>query len=397
MKVSLSRKSLLTVPSLLLVLGLLVAACSPTATVIPTSVATQSPTATSQPPPEPTQAEPAATPSVTVADQEIKDGTITIAEVVSPAAGWIVIHTEKDGKPGPVIGYAALSTGVNTNVVVQIDSAQATETLFAMLHKDEGYVGTYEFPGADAPVMVNGQMVTPSFKATQAMAAAPSVMVKDQAFNEDTVTVESVFSVGPGWIVIHIDNNGKPGAVLGYAPVKDGLNTNVVVAIDESDATPVLYAMLHTDAGIVGTYEFPGADAPMMVNGQMLSPAFRVDGAASSAPAVPSATVMVSENATLGKFLVDSKGLTLYLFTKDSPNKTTCFDNCLVNWPPLLVSGTPTAGAGVDDSRLGTIVRPDGATQVTYNGMPLYYFIGDSQPGQTNGQNVGSVWFVVAP
>jgi hypothetical protein len=104
----------------------------------------------------------------------------------------------------------------------------------------------------------------------------PSVVVNDQEIQNGTVTVASVVSDGPGWIVIHADDNGAPGAVIGHAAVTDGENTDVVVEIDEAAATETLYAMLHTDAGQVGTYEFPGDDVPVQVDGQVVTPAFSV-------------------------------------------------------------------------------------------------------------------------
>lgn len=111
----------------------------------------------------------------------------------------------------------------------------------------------------------------------------------------------------------------------------------------------------------------------------------------------PIPTVMVGGNADLGPFLVDGRGFTLYLFTNDAENVTNCYDNCATAWPPLIVAwGEPTAGPGAG-GRLGLIERRDGAKQVTYNGIPLYYWLGDREPGQTNGQNVGGVWFVVEP
>jgi predicted lipoprotein with Yx(FWY)xxD motif len=108
------------------------------------------------------------------------------------------------------------------------------------------------------------------------------------------------------------------------------------------------------------------------------------------------ATVNLGKNDKLGSFLVDGKGMTLYLFTKDTTNTTVCYDKCATAWPPLLTTGTPAAGTGVDASKFGTTKRTDGTTQVTYNGWPLYYFQKDKAPGDVTGQNVGSVWFVVS-
>jgi plastocyanin len=89
--------------------------------------------------------------------------------------------------------------------------------------------------------------------------------------------------------------------------------------------------------------------------------------------------------------------MTLYLYTKDTPNTSSCYDKCATNWPPLLVTGTPTGGVDIDTAKLETTKRTDGSTQVTYNGWPLYTYIGDKSAGDVTGQNVGSVWFVISP
>ncbi|HUI72429.1 MAG TPA: hypothetical protein VL354_18060 [Spirochaetia bacterium] len=213
-----------------------------------------------------------AAPSVTVSNQAVKDDTVTISQVVSDGPGWIVIHKEEGGGPGGVVGYAAVKDGVNSNVVVKIDSYTATPKLFAMLHTDKGMVGKYEFPGADIPVMLNGEMVNPAFTVSDLDAR---VTVKDQKIKMSTVTIGEVLSNGPGWLVIHADSKGEPGPVIGYAAVPDGLTRNLSVKINVSHATKVLYAMLHTDAGVVGKYEFPGPDVPVMVDEKMVSPAFK--------------------------------------------------------------------------------------------------------------------------
>ena len=108
----------------------------------------------------------------------------------------------------------------------------------------------------------------------QSAMVLPSVTVRDQTVNS-SVVVQRVVSGGPGWIVIHADANGSPGPVIGYTAVKEGVNTNVKVRIDAAKTTPVLYAMLHVDAGEIGKYEFPGADVPVKTNGKMVSPAFK--------------------------------------------------------------------------------------------------------------------------
>jgi predicted lipoprotein with Yx(FWY)xxD motif len=110
-----------------------------------------------------------------------------------------------------------------------------------------------------------------------------------------------------------------------------------------------------------------------------------------------STSVAVGKSDALGSFLVDDKGMTLYLFTKDTPNTSNCYDKCATAWPPLLTTGNPVAGIGIDASKLGTTKRKDGSIQVTYAGWPLYYYANDAKAGDTMGQNVGSVWFVISP
>ena len=122
--------------------------------------------------------------------------------------------------------------------------------------------------------------------------------------------------------------------------------------------------------------------------------------ATATAPAAPAdkpATVAVAKNDPLGAFLADDQGRTLYLYTKDTPNTSNCYDKCEQAWPPLFTRGAAKAGDGVDAALLGATPRKDGSTQVTYNGWPLYYFVKDQKPGDVTGQNVGGVWFVISP
>ena len=104
----------------------------------------------------------------------------------------------------------------------------------------------------------------------------------------------------------------------------------------------------------------------------------------------------VSVRADLGQFLVDGKGMTLYLFRNDETGKSNCNGQCAMLWPPLLAGGHNLAGEGVIGT-IGVIERTDGTKQLTYAGMPLYYYPGDKNPGEANGQGINGVWFVVPP
>ena len=112
------------------------------------------------------------------------------------------------------------------------------------------------------------------------------------------------------------------------------------------------------------------------------------------------ATVIESHAGSAGSFLTNGSGRAVYLWAADSMNKSTCSGACAGAWPPVTTMGKVTAADGAKAADLGTITRSDGTKQVTYSGHPLYYFAGDSGPGQTNGQgsdSFGAKWWLVAP
>ena len=109
------------------------------------------------------------------------------------------------------------------------------------------------------------------------------------------------------------------------------------------------------------------------------------------------ATVVIADS-DLGQILTAADGMTVYLFMPDAQGAPTCLDSCAAQWPPVTVDDVSqlSGGDGVDASLLGTVDRPEGI-QVTYNGWPLYFYVGDTTPGDTTGQDQGGVWFVVDP
>jgi predicted lipoprotein with Yx(FWY)xxD motif len=122
--------------------------------------------------------------------------------------------------------------------------------------------------------------------------------------------------------------------------------------------------------------------------------------APSSAAPGTSAAVIKTAGTSLGTVLTDGKGTTVYLFEKDTGTASLCYGACAQAWPPVLTTGAPAAGSGARASLVGTAKRTDGTTQVTYAGHPLYYFAGDSKPGDTHGQGVngfGANWDAVRP
>src|SRR5207302_550398 len=114
------------------------------------------------------------------------------------------------------------------------------------------------------------------------------------------------------------------------------------------------------------------------------------------AQAQSAATIATSAAPSLGTFLTDQTGRTLYIYARDEVGISHCYDSCAAAWPPLMSQSDLLLPAAIA-AGLGTTSRTDGSMQVTYNGMPLYYWAKDQTPGETTGQNVGEVWFVVNP
>jgi len=203
-------------------------------------------------------------------DQFIKDNIFTVSHVVAQKDGFIVIHSGDRSGPGPVLGFAPVKAGFNMDIAVTL-SGDVTPIVWPMLHVDDGTMGEYNFgkvEGEDGPVVDAMGHV--------AMAAVvvgePSMRAESQLVT-DTIMISSVLSQGPGFVVIHADNAGAPGEVLGFAPVMDGFNENVAVTVDAAKVTAIVYPMLHADTGKVGTYEFgevAGEDLPQMAGGKPL-------------------------------------------------------------------------------------------------------------------------------
>ncbi|NOU65876.1 hypothetical protein GC096_17720 [Paenibacillus sp. LMG 31461] len=123
---------------------------------------------------------------------------------------------------------------------------------------------------------------------------------------------------------------------------------------------------------------------------------FVVDPATFSGTKAVNSSVKTSKSDQLGTYLVDTNGMALYLFTKDKGDVNACVGACIVNWP-IFYDANLTVSSDLNASDFGEFTRTDGTKQNTYKGWPLYYWVKDKNPGDTTGQNVGKVWFVLDP
>lgn len=145
----------------------------------------------------------------------------------------------------------------------------------------------------------------------------------------------------------------------------------------------------------------PSATSPVTGASSTASATASSSGTASASASSTQAGAAVdlkTASSSAGSIVVDTKGMSLYFFTKDTKDSGTsaCTGSCLVQWPPLTTTSGSPAGEGVT-GKLGTISTPDGKKQVTLNGMPLYYFAKDTKPGDILGQGVGGVWYLSDP
>lgn len=225
------------------------------------------------------------------------------------------------------------------------------------------------------------------------------IAFEGQMSDGTSITVSSVTLPTDGYVVVHADADGTPGAVIGHSELlPEGTSTDVTVTFDDPlTESQVVFPMAHIDANGNGEYEFfPPDDATDV-------PATSEDGSVAvvggevtveSGEAAAEQTLALA-SSDLGDIVTDAEGFSLYVFQPDEQGDSTCYDSCAASWPPLV--GAVSAGDGIDAALIGSSERTDGSLQVTYNGWPLYYFAADAAPGDTNGQLVGDVWFVIGP
>ena len=242
----------------------------PLATIAATITSlTPEPTATSPPSPEPTPI----VPEVEIGDQRLgEDGLLTAQSVSLPAPGWLAIHRMSGGEPVEVIGSVPLAAGVHESVEVTVDPSLASESLYAWLHLDVGAEGAFEYPGEDEPfpdesgTAFTVELALPHFE----------IEVSEQAVAEDgIVTLDRIEVPEPSWVLVHAEEDGVIGDVLGGVFLEEGEYDSLAVSIDWRRASPNLYAVVHEDDGEQGVLEFPDGDNPVLSNGQPVVAEFR--------------------------------------------------------------------------------------------------------------------------
>ena len=214
-------------------------------------------------------------PTLTISDQTIaEDGMVRVDSVYATEPGWLAIQADENGTPGAMLGHVYVTAGLHEDIPITVPWRETPPDLMAVLYTDAGRPQRLDFPGDDEPVKVNGSIIAQPFRASLPL----DVFVLDQPFVNGQIVVERAVSNGPGWLVVHYDNDGELGLIIGFTPLVDGVNEDVVVPLVETAVTPQLHIMLHEDDDPVGEFDFPGGDPQHMYNGRVMDPiTFRIN------------------------------------------------------------------------------------------------------------------------
>jgi len=224
---------------------------------------------------------------------ENQDGVneLVVDRVLSPGDAWIVVHADDNGKPGMRVGLVHIDKGESTNVKVELEDLTTPKVIVAV-HADKGTADEYDFDAMnkemspDRPYFVDGSelakvvMVRDFGIPTDAGTAA--IEVADQPGAKGELLVARAVAPAGAWIVVHLDDDGAPGARVGLLHIPAGENTNVAVALDPLPLTDKLFVAVHADAGTPDVFDFDmmnkinSADQPYFVGEEEVATAVTV-------------------------------------------------------------------------------------------------------------------------
>lgn len=259
---------------------------------------------------------------------EVAAPVLLVDEVTAEADGFVVVSQNELGAPGTVIGFAPVSAGTTSNleVILNPNPELITQVLWVALHEDTGTIGEYEFAeGVDPVVSVDENAVAVS------ILAAPAIVTDPQASVDGAITVRSALIDAPGWLVVHADDDGAPGEVLGQTTLSEGVNLGVSVNVDREVAGEGVWLMLHYDTGTLGTYEFgqvEGADPPVLLGGSPVMTAISlVEGVAAPGDELADVCSVVTAGSNVNRRSGPGTefGVTGMLTTGASPVEVTGF------------------------------------------------------------------------
>lgn len=224
---------------------------------------------------------------------ENQDGVneLVVDRVLSPGDAWIVVHADDNGKPGMRVGIAHIDKGESANVKVKLEDLTTPKVIVAV-HADKGTADEYDFDmmnkemSPDRPYFVNGaelaKVVMVRDFGIPTAAGTAAIEVADQPGVQGELLVARAVAPAGAWIVVHLDDDGAPGARVGLLHIPAGESNNVAVSLDPLPLTETLFVAIHADAGTPDVFDFDmmnkinSADQPYFVGEDEVATAVKV-------------------------------------------------------------------------------------------------------------------------
>ena len=213
---------------------------------------------------------------------------LVVDRVLAPQDAWIVVHLDDDGKPGMRVGLERIKKGESVDVKVALEEV-GTEKVIVAVHADRGERGEFDFDmmaptmSPDRPYFVDEKelavMVTVREFGVKTDAGTAAIEVDAQPGARESITVKRALSPADAWIVVHLDDDGAPGARVGLLHIPAGESLDVNVALDPLPLTDKLFVAIHADRGEADVFEFDmmnkvnTPDQPYFVDGDEVATA----------------------------------------------------------------------------------------------------------------------------
>ncbi len=325
-------------------------------------------------------------PQVSVSDQEVTlDGLVHVENVFAVKRGWLVLHALRDGEIGPALGQISVVAGANEDLAVPIRWREASSELLAVLHEDAEQPGGFA-ASQDLPVLVAGKPVSAQFAVT----LPPDIAVYDQPITDGIITVERASSPGQGWIVVYTAEEEGLGIIIGFAPLRAGVNELVDIEIVETAATPQLFLLLHEDSSDPAEFDFPAADLPASYEDQLIPPYLMVTNPGNYI--ITADQVLGEKDEVNVPLVVADLAVWLAIFTLDENG---ALDEPIGElWLPAGINrdNVVEIRSRVTDEPLVAVLHQDGGTPKEFD-----YPDGDDLPLQRNRQIIQSPFTLTEP
>jgi len=224
---------------------------------------------------------------------ENQDGVdeLVVDRVLAPGGAWVVVHADDNGKPGMRVGITHIDKGENTNVKVKLKDLTTPKVIVAV-HADKGEAKKFDFDmmnkemSPDRPYFVDSKelakVVTVRDFGIPAEKGTAAIEVADQPGATGELLVTRAAGPTNAWIVVHLDDEGAPGARVGLQPIPAGESTDVRVKLEPLPLTDTVFVAVHADAGTPDVFDFDmmdkinSADQPFFVDGEEVAVAVKV-------------------------------------------------------------------------------------------------------------------------